>query len=106
MDGTEKWEAVLNNIDNVKTALGDKAQVRVIAHGKGLGMLIAVNAAGLKDRMQALSLKGVVFAACENTMRKQNVKREELFPFVTTVDSGIADLVRKQGEGWAYVKVG
>ena len=51
VDGTEKWEAVLNNIDNVKTALGDKAQVRVIAHGKGLGMLIAVNAAGLKDRM-------------------------------------------------------
>ena len=106
VDGPEKWEAVLNNIDNVKAALGEKTQIRVVAHGMGLGLLVAASAAGLKDRLKALSLKGVVFAACENTMRKQNVTKEELFPFVITVDSGIADLVRKQRDGWAYIKPG
>ena len=29
---------------------------------------------------------------------------EDLFPFASTVDSGVAELVRKQEAGWAYIK--
>ena len=47
-----------------------------------------------------------MFAACENTMRKKKVTKEPLLPFVTTVDSGVAEVVRKQEEGWAYIKGG
>ena len=104
-DSPDAWQAILNNVDNLKIALGDKTQVRVVAHGKGLGLLLATNVA-LKERMQNASARGVIFAACENTMKKQNVKKEQLLPFATTVDSGIAEVVRKQGEGWAYIKAG
>ena len=104
-ENPDAWQAILNNVDNLKAALGDKTQVRVVAHGKGLGLLLATNAA-LKERMQNAATRGVVFAACENTMKKQNIKKEQLLPFVITVDSGIAEVVRKEGEGWAYIKGG
>ena len=56
--------------------------------------------------MQAEHEAGVVFAARENTMKKQNVTKDQLMPFVTTVDSGVAEVVRKQEAGWAYIKGG
>jgi hypothetical protein len=34
----------------------------------------------------------------------RNITAEDLFPFASTVDSGVAELVRKQEAGWAYVK--
>jgi intracellular sulfur oxidation DsrE/DsrF family protein len=56
--------------------------------------------------MQKLHDGGVVFAACENTMRKKKVTKDALFPFATTVDSGVAEVVRKQEQGWSYIKSG
>jgi intracellular sulfur oxidation DsrE/DsrF family protein len=37
-------------------------------------------------------------------MRKRNVRKDDLLPFATTVDSGVAELVRRQEAGWSYVK--
>jgi intracellular sulfur oxidation DsrE/DsrF family protein len=34
------------------------------------------------------------------------VTQADLLPFVTTVDSGVAEVVRKQEAGWAYLKSG
>ena len=36
----------------------------------------------------------------------KNVTEKDLMPFVTTVDSGVAEVVRKQEEGWSYIKGG
>ena len=105
-DGDEQWEAVIGNVENLRAAFGpEKTTVQVVAHGKGLGLLLPANAA-LRGRMQKLHDGGVVFAACENTMRKKNVTKEQLLPFVTTVDSGVAEVVRRQEQGWAYIKSG
>jgi intracellular sulfur oxidation DsrE/DsrF family protein len=106
VEGPDKWEGILNNVDNLQKAFGaDATHIEVVAHGKGLGILLATDEA-LKSRMSDEAGKGVVFAACENTMRKQNVKKEDLLPFATTVDSGVAEVVRKQEAGWSYLKGG
>ena len=106
VDGAERWEGILNNVDNLQKAFGtDAPKIEVVAHAKGLGLLLATNEA-LKARMQAEHESGVVFAACENAMKKQNVTKDQLMPFVTTVDSGVAEVVRKQEAGWAYIKGG
>lgn len=100
------WEAVLNNIENLRQALGPGATtVELVAHGGGLSMLLAANTSQAR-RMETLAADGVVLAACENTMRRKKVDRADLLPFVTTVDSGVAEVVRKQEQGWSYVKSG
>lgn len=101
----EVWTAVLNNVENLRKALGESTEVEVVAHGPGLN-LYKKTATAFRERLQELSKRGVRFAACENTMRRQNVKKEDLFPEVTTVDSGVAEVVRKQEAGWSYVKSG
>lgn len=105
MEGAEQWTAVLNNVENVRNALGAGSEIEVVAHSKGLGLLVAKDNP-LADRMKKLADTGVVFAACENTMEKKNVSKEQLVPFATTTDSGVAEVVRKQEAGWSYIKSG
>lgn len=104
-DGAEQITSVLNNVQNVRKALGRNTQIMVVAHGPGIGLVLQKNAAEQK-RMEELASAGVVFAACENTLKRKQIAREELHPFVKTVDSGVAEVVRKQADGWAYIKSG
>lgn len=103
--GTETWNHLLTNVENLRRALGPSAQVEIVAHGAGLGLLLRSNT-GLAPRMEKLAGAGVEFAACQNTMKRQHVTVAELLPFTKTVDSGVAELVRRQNEGWAYIHVG
>ncbi|MDQ6807831.1 MAG: hypothetical protein M3Z64_00160 [Verrucomicrobiota bacterium] len=75
MEGPEQWTAVLNNVENVRTAFGAATEIEVVAHSKGLGLRIAKDNM-LTDRMKTLADGGVVFAACENTMKKKNVSKD------------------------------
>jgi uncharacterized protein len=101
----QAWDGVLNNLENVQKALGPTS-MQVVVHGKALAMLTAAKSGPHHERMKQSASRGVVFAACENTMKRQNVKREELVPFARTVDSGVAELIRKQAAGWSYVRSG
>lgn len=104
--GEEAWQGVLNNVENVLKAFGQgNSEIEVVLHGKGLGMILKTNT-GHEERLRTLSKSGVVFAACENTMKRMNVTKEQLFPFAATVDSGVAEVVRKQEAGWSYIKAG
>ncbi len=105
MEGAEQWTAVLNNVENLRKALGDGTEIAVVAHSKGLGMLVAKDNP-LTEHLKKISETGVVFAACENTMKKKNVTKDQLVPFATTTDSGVAEVVRKQEAGWSYIKSG
>lgn len=105
MEGTEQWTGVLNYVENLRKSLGAGTEIEVVAHSKGLGMLVGKDNS-LTDRMKKLSEDGIVFAACENTMKKKNVTKDQLVPFATTTDSGVAEVVRKQEAGWSYIKSG
>lgn len=104
-DDAQTWDGVLNNVENVQKALGPTT-VEVVAHGKGLAMLTTAKNGAVRDRLERNATGGVVFAACENTMKRQSTKKEDLVPFARTVDSGVAELVRKQESGWSYLRSG
>jgi uncharacterized protein len=104
-DDAEAWNGVLNNVENVKKALG-ATSIEVVAHGKGLALLTAASNSDVHDRLKQSADGGVAFAACENTMKRQNLQKDDLVPFATTVDSGVAEVVRKQEAGWSYLRSG
>lgn len=106
VDGAEQWQGILNNVENLQKSFGSgTTELEVVAHGKGLGLILKINES-MRARLQLVSGAGVCFAACENTMRRLNLKLEDLMPFATTVDSGVAEVVRKQEAGWSYIKSG
>ena len=104
-EGEEQATSLLNNIENIQQALGaDRVQIEVAAHGKGLSLL--TKESSVAARLEKIAGTGVVFAACENTMKRKKIGKEQLLPSATTVDSGVAEVVRKQAQGWAYIKSG
>ena len=83
--------------------LGEKASVEIVAHGEGLKLLIKSNEA-IAVHMKKSFMAGVKFSACENTMKKQNILKAQLFEFSTTADSGIAEIIRTQEGHWSYIR--
>lgn len=110
IDGAKKWEAALRNVENVQKSLGAKTtKIEVVAHGEGIGMLLAKTSTEnveLKAKLAQLHAAGVIFAACENTMRREKLDKKDLVDLSTTVDSGVSEVIRKQEQGYAYIKSG
>lgn len=96
--------SVVGQVKNIKTDLPD-ATIEVVCHGPGLDLLIKKNSK-VPALVQEWNSKGVVFAACNNTMRRRGIKKEDLSAQATVVPSAMVELILKQEEGWSYVKGG
>ena len=97
------WDLLIAHVENMQRAFAkDGSQVEVVFFGPGLNMLLKTNTAQ-QEQLKKLADSGVTLAACQNAMRFLNVKTEDLFPFTSQVDSGVAELARKQESGWAYI---
>lgn len=96
--------SVVGQVKNIRSAWPN-AQVEVVCHGPGLDLLIAVKSKAT-NQIAEWSSKGVVFAACNNTMKRRNVKSDDLLPSIIVVPSAIIELTLKQEKDWAYIKGG
>lgn len=98
-----KWQLALNNAENVQEALGkDKVKVEIVAYGPGLNMLKADSkvAGGVNAAMD----RNVEVAACGVTMKKMKVTKDDLIGGVTVVPGGVIEIMKRQSEGWSYVR--
>ena len=103
-DGDEqKWNLAMNNAKNIQEDLGAaNVEVEIVAYGPGLGMLKAeaTTATRVKDSVAA----GVHIQACQNTMRNMKLTVADMNPAVGYVPSGATAIMKRQGEGWAYLR--
>ncbi len=97
------WHGALKNISNLQTALGKTTQIELVAHGSGIGILIDGKTTQ-KAKVAELAAMGVLFKACENTIRERKIDRSTILTQAGTVPSGVAEVVLKQEAGWAYLK--
>lgn len=96
--------SVTGQVKNIRTAWPN-AEIELVCHGPGLDLLITAKSKASKA-VADWSAQGVTFAACNNTMRRRNIKKEDLLPSAQVVPSAMIELVLKQEKGWAYVKGG
>jgi intracellular sulfur oxidation DsrE/DsrF family protein len=98
-----RWNLVLNNVKNLQDDLGaDKVTIEVVAYGPGIGMLKFD--APTNSRVSDALKSGVAIQACENTMRNQKLVRADMHPGVSYVPAGVVQIIRRQQEGWAYLR--
>ena len=98
----DRQEHALNNVENILKDAAD-AQLIVVCHGEGI-TLLNKKQTKQSELIQSLSEKGVRFEACENTMRKKSLSKEDLLEGTKTVPSGAVEIIRKQSEGYSYFK--
>ena len=98
-----KWNLALNNARNVQAELGmDNVDVEIVAYGPGLGMLKADSK--VAPRLSSAMAQGVTLLACENTMHTTHVERSQIQGGVKFVDAGVVHIMKREREGWSYVR--
>lgn len=108
----EHLATVLNEVENLMKfyrKTGQKARVEVITNGGGLSLLMA-GVSPHAERIQRMQneYRDLTFVACQNTIDR--IQQElglhaKLLPGVVVIDSGVAQLMRRQHQGWAYIQV-
>jgi uncharacterized protein len=95
---------VLMNITNLLDDLGDgNVEVELLANGGGVRALLK-ETDDQAEQVGALSKRGVRFVACQNSLDHLNMQRADLLDLAEVVPAGVSELVRKQTEGWAYIR--
>ncbi len=98
-----KWSLALNNARNVQTELGkENVLVEIVAYGPGLGMLKADSK--VEARLAQAQTDNVALLACENTMVNTKTTKADMYPGISYVTAGVTHLMKRQREGWAYIR--
>lgn len=79
-------------------------QLELVVYGGALPMFMTEKSS-VAEKIAELSKKeNITFAACQGTMKRNNVDASQLLPGVSVVPDAIMEIVTKQGEGWGYIK--
>jgi len=98
------YRSIMSQIGNLKKELPNTA-IEILCHGPGIDFL-RIEKSSYAKRIQALGFNDISMVACEFTMSQRKIKKSDIVPFASTVPYGIVELVRKQQEGWIYLKAG
>jgi intracellular sulfur oxidation DsrE/DsrF family protein len=102
-DGPVMHERLLRQVANLLADLGaEGVEVEVVAHGAGLDLLLPGGPAA--ELVRDLQCRGVAFLACENTLRSRELEVGDLLADVGAVPSGVGAIVRRQSQGWSYLR--
>lgn len=94
---------VLSNASNVSHYYGpDKVAIEIVAYGPGLSMLLKESAND--KRVESLSVSGIEFSACGNTMKATHKTKDDLSPAAKVVPAGVVRIMELQEAGWTYVR--
>ena len=98
-----RWNTTLNNAKNVQDLLGaDKVDIEIVAYGPGIHMLKDESMAA--NRVTEATQAGIQIVACENTMTVLKLSRADMNKSVGYVKAGVVELMKRQREGWAYIR--
>lgn len=101
-----KWQQVLANVTNLLKDLSEASvEVVILANGEAVKYFDSSNEPSTSiDKMTKLNSNGVVFTACNHSLTGHSISNETLYSFVEIVPAGVSELVRKQHEGFSYIK--
>lgn len=98
-----KWGLALNNAYNVQQDVGaDAVELEIVVYGPGISMLKA--GSPVAQRVAAAMKSGIRVLACENTMTNQKLAKADMLPDLGYVPAGVTQLMKRQQQGWAYVR--
>lgn len=108
VNDAKRHNSVLGNIQNHINGVGaERIDVKVVMHGAGIELLRnAKKDPQVQAKVDNLKLQGVEFKVCANTLRKKNIKIEELYDAKTedVVTAGVAEIAALQQKGYVYLR--
>ena len=97
------WGLALANARNVRHDVGpDKVEIEIVVYGPAIRMLEMDS--DWRDRVTEVIDEGIRVIACENTMKSMKLARDDMLGGVEFVKTGLAHVMKRELEGWAYAR--
>lgn len=97
-------KGLMRQLKNMKEA-APSMKLEVVCHGPGMDLLLSDRSI-VQPKITEFAGKGVVFLACENTIKERNLDRTKVIAEAGYVKAGIIHIVERQEDGWSYIKAG
>jgi len=100
----ERVTTAISNIINLIKDLGEEdLDIELLMNGTGVKIMLKEGE--YVNKVDYLSNKGVVFCVCSNSLKALDIKENDVIEGTKIVPSGVGELVKKQNEGWNYIKI-
>jgi intracellular sulfur oxidation DsrE/DsrF family protein len=101
---TAQQRVLFNQLNNVLAETPD-TKIEVVFHGFAVYAMLT-DTGYFKTQIAAMNKKGIVFAVCNNSLKKRNINPKRVIPEAKIVPVAILEIVQKQEAGWSYIKAG
>ena len=99
---TRIWSQALNYVENLQSLYGkDNVEIEIVALGWGIDMLKFDSP--LATRVADTLKRGAGLSACEVTMSRQKLQKQDMLPDIGYVPAGLGQIIKRQREGWSYI---
>lgn len=100
----EKWNSLLTTVSNLLKDMADTpVKVEIVANGQAVSSYDSTT--NTEVNFSKINEENVKIVACNNALNAHGVTKEALYPFVHVVPAGVSELVKKQNEGYAYIRI-
>jgi intracellular sulfur oxidation DsrE/DsrF family protein len=97
------WNQALNVVGNLREVYGPDTQIELVAFGQGINML-KLDAPVSSRVVEAQKNLGAKVYACENSMAKNKLSRNDMAPDVVYIRAGVEHIITRQREGWVNLR--
>lgn len=94
--------AVFRQVNNARALVPD-LQIEVVFHGQAV-FAVMNDSLQFASRVKMAKEKGVTLSVCNNSLKRLKIDPSKLMPETTVVPSAVVELIKKQAEGWSYLK--
>jgi intracellular sulfur oxidation DsrE/DsrF family protein len=94
--------AVFRQINNAKAQVPD-LQIEVVFHGQAV-FAVMNDSLQFASRVKLAKENGVTLAVCNNSLKRLKIDPSKLMAETTVVPSAVVELIKKQADGWSYLK--
>lgn len=103
-DENSKLQLTLRNINNLISELGqENLSIEVVLNSEAISLMYKSNNT-YREEVKDLYNKKISFSVCGNAMKAYGITKDMLLKEAKIVPSGIVQIVKKQGEGYLYIK--
>jgi intracellular sulfur oxidation DsrE/DsrF family protein len=99
----KKWNLALGIAKDMQRDLGDdKVEIEIVAFGAAVKMMTYEG--DVANRIENALERKIRFFACATSMKTHNFDKGDLVTYVNQVPSGPLLVIKRQREGWAYLR--
>ena len=96
------WKVAMHNVHNLEATGVNGHDIEIVVLGPAIHILLKDSP--VAPDLTRLHASGVTIDACRAAIRRAGFAPGAVLPFVRYVRAGIAEVVRREREGWAYIR--